>query len=458
MKFILTALLISAVAHADDLRFLRADRDALQARVDLIQEARSEILVEYFSVWNDDQSIGGMGLLVDAARRGVKVKVIVDALSNTVPKRTFAALLELGGENLEIKVYNPLSLNLFRATHRNHAKMLIADGEKIITGGRNVGDMYFGVSRTRNFIDLDIIARGNLPVSARENFFAVWAAPIAKAVRLGAYHPSRLSAPCPVITDDQTDNCAELKGTAKAELAAEKARILSILHDIKTAQDGDFVISNSQTDWFSQFHTVDDVRFQSHEPSTLVSKQTATLNRDLLAAIAGAKNDVNIVSPYLIPTDGLMVIFSELLAKGVRVRIITNSLNSTDNLLAQAGYRDVKRALIELGVELYEFNGPDTIHAKTAVIDGRLVLIGTYNIDPRSAFLNREIGVFADDAADTGLARELTQIIEDFRSISTLVGKDKVAVVIEDPSKIPLKKRAILRTIDILLPLIRNQL
>ncbi len=458
MKLILTALLICTMARADELRFLRADRDALQARVDLIQDAQSELLVEYFSVWNDDQSIGGMGLLVDAARRGVKVKVIVDALSNTVPRKTFAALLELGGENLEIKVYNPLSFNLFRATHRNHAKMLIADGEKIITGGRNVGDMYFGVSRTRNFVDLDVIARGTIPVKARENFLAVWAAPIAKPVRLGTYHPSRLTAPCPMLANDQTDNCAELKASAAAEVTAEKERILSILHDIKTVQADDFVQPNSRTDWFSQSYVVDDVRFQSHEPSTLVSKETATLNRDLLAAIAGAKTDVNIVSPYLIPTDALMAVFAELLAKGVRVRIITNSLNSTDNLLAQAGFRDVKSALIELGVELYEFNGPDTIHAKTAVIDGRLVLIGTYNIDPRSAFLNREIGVFADDAGDSGLARELTQIIEGFRSTSTLVGKDKVVVVAEDPTKIPLKKRALLRTIDVLLPLIRNQL
>jgi putative cardiolipin synthase len=458
MKLLLTALLLSAVARADDLRFLRADRDALQARVDLIQEARGELLVEYFSVWNDDQSIGGMSLLVDAARRGVKVKVIVDALSTTVPKRTFAALLALGGENLEIKVYNPLSVNLLRATHRNHAKMLIADGEKIITGGRNVGDKYFGINRKRNFTDLDVIARGSVVARARENFLTVWGAPVVKKVKLGAYYPNRLAAPCPIPGPEQTDDCAELKARTTAELAAEKERILDILHEIKTVQDDDIVISNSFTDWFGQAFTIADVRFQSHEPETLVSKETATLNRDLLAAIAGAKRDVNIVSPYLIPTPALMKIFADLDAKGVRVPIITNSLNSTDNLLAQAGYRDVKRALIELGVELYEFNGPDTIHAKTAVIDDRLVLIGTYNIDPRSAFINREIGVIADDVENTGLARELAKIIDGFRATSTLVGKDKAVVVAEDPSQIPLTKRALLRTIDLVLPLIRNQL
>ncbi len=458
MKLILTALLATTMAHADDLRFLRADRDALQARVDIIQEAKEELLVEYFSVWNDDQSVGGMGLLVEAARRGVKVKVMLDALSNTIPKETFAALLALGGENLESKVYKPLSINLLRATHRNHAKMLIADRETIITGGRNVGDKYFGINRKRNFTDLDLIARGEVATKARENFNVAWGAPFVKPVRLGRYRPEQLSAPCPVVLNEQTDHCAELKAIAKAEVEREKERILAILKEITTTQDDDLVISNSGNNWFSSSYNLSRVRFHSHEPQKLVSKETAALNSDLLEAIANAKEDVDIVSPYLIPTDALMKVFSDLLQKNVRIRIITNSLNSTDNLLAQAGYRDIKRTMIEMGIELYEFNGPDTIHAKTAVIDHRLVLIGTYNIDPRSAFLNREIGVIADDAEDTGLARELTQIIEGFRTSSTLVGKNREVVVHEDPKAIPLGKRALLRTIDVLLPLIRNQL
>jgi putative cardiolipin synthase len=338
--------------------------------------------------------------------------------------------------------------------------MIIADGETIITGGRNVGDKYFGVNKKRNFSDLDLMAKGKVAAAARENFFKTWNSKIVKEVNLGQYELVRLhDAACTIVLlDINQERCPDLNKRILRNLEKEKQRILDILKEIQTKQSDDLVTSQSGNDWFRESYNIQNVKFHSHEPAKLVSKETAVFNEDLLRTIGSAKSDVNIVSPYLIPTDNLIKVFTKILSRNVRIRIITNSLSSTDNLLAQTGYRKMKQKMIDMGIELYEYNGPDTIHAKTAVVDNRIVLIGTYNIDPRSAFLNREIGVIADDKENKGLAAELTKIIDGFRKNSTLIGKDKQLLHKEDLSKLPRSKMIMLKSIEVILPLIRNQL
>lgn len=157
---VLSALLISQFALANKAKLLLADTDALQARVDIIEQAKKEILVEYFSIWNDEQSVDIFAFLQQKAQRGIKVKIIMDSLSNKVPRSLISALQMHGKgpdgqQNLEIKVYNPLSLNLAKATHRDHSKMLIVDGKIMISGGRNIGDKYFGFNKVRNYKDAE---------------------------------------------------------------------------------------------------------------------------------------------------------------------------------------------------------------------------------------------------------------------------------------------------------------
>lgn len=460
------SFLVLSSAQADQLVLLRDDGDALQARVDIIQRAKHEILVEYFSVWNDDQSIGGIALLMAAAKRGVKVKVIVDALSNTVPKKTFAALLQEGkdqdgNQNLEIKEYNPLGFNIFKATHRDHAKMIVVDGEIIITGGRNVGDKYFGISRIRNFSDLDLMGKGNVAAVARENFIATWNAKHTKVTKLGKFDPEKLHEDaCQFYYEYYDfDKCERDRKNAIKRVDQEVKRIHAILNEIMTVEDDDIVNPNSDRDWFTYAYEQNNLEFVSHGTETLVSEKTAYLNEKMMSFIANAKTDVNIISPYLIPTEELYNIFKELLARGVRIRIITNSLRSTDNLFAQAGYRQVKPLLIKLGIEVYEYEGPDTIHAKTAVVDNEIAMIGTYNIDPRSAYINREIAIFVKNEEQTGFINELEMIIDDFRGNSTLVGKNKEVFNQElELAGVSRFKRAILKSITFILPWIKNQL
>lgn len=428
-SFIIFFILLSAaLAKADQARFLEDDREAIQARVDLLQQAKKEILVEYFSVWNDEQSVGGMTLLIEAAQRGVKVKVILDALSNTVPLSLFATLVEKGRgadgqQNLEVRLYNPISLNLKKLTHRTHAKMIVVDGEIMITGGRNVGDKYFGLNKKRNFHDLDILLSGNVVKDAQANFMSVWTSDIVQTPSLFEYSKERLD---PVYCNYQEDmsSCQAMQKYALEMIEKENLRLKTFFQNIITAESDDIVSSHTAHDWLEKSHYFEKITFLSHQPDKLVSKKRAQLSRDLLEAAKAAQKELNIVSPYLIPTPNLLSTLEELIQRGVRVRIITNSLRSTDNLFAQAGYRLLKPQLVRMGVEIYEYEGPDTIHAKTALIDQKHVLVGTYNIDPRSSFLNREIGISIMDQENGPLAQQLEKIIEDYRSVSILVAKD----------------------------------
>lgn len=227
----------SLTTFADKALLLSNDQNALQARIDLIQQAKSEVIAEYFSVWNDEQSIGGLALLIEAAQRGVHVKVIVDALSNTIPRALFATLLEKGkdasgNQTLEIRVYNPVSLNLFNLTYRDHAKMLVADGKRIITGGRNVGDKYFGLNKNKNFNDLDILAEGSVATQARENFYKVWHSKQAKEVSLYEYDPKNLD-PWACRQESDIMNCENRQTLAKKEIENQHLRLKNMLITIQ---------------------------------------------------------------------------------------------------------------------------------------------------------------------------------------------------------------------------------
>ncbi|MCB0347273.1 MAG: hypothetical protein KDD37_00480, partial [Bdellovibrionales bacterium] len=220
---------------------------------------------------------------------------------------------------------------------------------------------------------------------------------------------------------------------------------------------------NTGTDWLADVADGAEIEFVSHKPDTFVSKKSADLSAAIKEMAQSATKELDIMSPYLIPTKNALAVFEDLIKnKGVRIRIVTNSLHSTDNLFAQAGYLHYKKRLIEMGVELYEFNGPDTSHGKAFVVDGHIAFVGTYNLDPRSAFVNREVGIFVKSSPGNQLAENLTAEIARFRENALLVGKDGLPQN-EDIQKERLKtisrlKRAELKGIRLLMPFIKSQI
>lgn len=467
--FTLTTAVIAnpSEARAEDIVPLELDQEAVQARVDVIQRAKEELLIEYFYVGGDDYSLGGMSLVVDAARRGVKVKLMLDSVFGKIPLALYTRLMDSaigpdGKQNLEIKIYNPMGLNPFNWSNRNHAKMLIADqngARVLVTGGRNVGGEYFGTGEGKsNFDDFDVLVRGAVAEAARENFYANWDSRIGK-------HPSTIG------TDggkadkslcnfrDDTDACLRAADMLQKDMDEQEARLVKIFDAIVNTKPGDKIISKSDRDWFAASYSIKKVRFMSHDPTKLVSRGSATLSRDLLEILKTAKSDVNIISPYLIPTDNVFKAFEELKARGVKIRIITNSMKSTDNLLAQAGYRSSQSRLTKMGIEIWEYKGPHTVHAKTAIIDHQLVIVGTYNMDPRSAFLNREVALGIYDDENSGFAAGHEKTIEAFRERSMLVAKDgEVANLEWQKEGVDFMTASKIRILRILMPFIKFQL
>lgn len=458
-------LAIAPLARAEQASFLYKDRDALQARADLIQQAKREILMEYFSVTDDNVSNGLITLLCDASKRGVKVRVLLDDLSSKVKGSTMEATKDIckdkfGNTNIQFRLFNPWwdLTSIHDIMNRTHEKVLAVDGEVMITGGRNLDGKYFGLDKVRNFKDLDIIIGGEVVKTTRNYFIKIWnKMDIVKSKRRYQLDKELLSQTCEKMWVNACDTRIEnLETLLTEDLINAKKMLRAKMASIRSGKN--VIKINTGKDWLAGSKSVSNVRLLTSSPDKNIDMSNKGISDELYTLFENAKKSVLILSPYLIPTKRAEKLFRDLIARGVTVTVITNSLKSTDNLFAQAGFKVSKKPMIEMGVELYEYNLHDTAHAKAAVIDDEIVLIGTYNMDPRSAQINRELGLVINDP-DSGLAHDLTKIINRFKSESLLVGmhgkERNLHLQNKDVSSI---KKGTVEIISPAVPLIRNQL
>lgn len=463
----LTMLMTLATqVKAERARFLYDDKEALQARVDLIQQAKSEILVEYFAVTDDDVSTTGVALLCEASKRGVQVRILLDALSSSVKDTTIAATQrdckdKNGKTNITFKLFNRLEdvHTVYDIFNRVHDKMLIVDGTKIIIGGRNVDAKYFGLDAKRNFHDLDIMISGNVVQETRKYYMGLWEKnDIVKKAYYDKLQREKLVYICDVINGPDCDeNVDKLYALMLRDVKSSSERMKALIERLRSGKGN--AKWNTGKDWFKDAKTIDGVKLLSNSTEKNMGSKNMLVSDELYNIVSKAKKKVLILSPYLIPTKRAHTMFQELIDRGVKVTIITNSLKSTDNLFAQAGYKAAKDAMIAMGIELYEYNLVDTTHAKTAVIDDEIALIGTYNLDPRSSKLNREVGIMIKDTRGSGIAKDLTAIINKFKADSLLVGKDRQEMnkELQDAEVGNFKKGAV-KVIEQAVPLIKHQL
>ncbi|MFT4586310.1 MAG: putative cardiolipin synthase [Limisphaerales bacterium] len=374
---------VCQVAAADQARLLHTPHEAAEERVRMIVDAKKEIHAAYFIVGHDPVTLTGLTLLRDAARRGLTVRLLVDAQWNKIPASVEAHLIE---EGVQIRVYHPLDpLRPDRITRRLHDKLLLADGEVMIGGGRNIESPYFGLGRQifrRNYIDLDILTRGDSAAHANEYFMTMWNSGHVRSSKVYVSRPRRRWAS---------------KKLDKYELWL-KERIAAYREN--GPSDPPLSIEVGPIEFL-------------HDP--VESEEHSLKVKDgLLALMDSATSELLIESPYLIPTRAFWAAIDRARARGVRVRILTNSLKSTDAILAQSGYIGERKKLVERGVELWEYAGVDCLHTKAAVIDGETAVIGTFNLDPRSANLNTELAwVVRNQTLADGLRRVMDRHLKE---------------------------------------------
>jgi putative cardiolipin synthase len=391
-------------------------RHAFAARVVLANAARRSLDVQYY-IWRND--ITGV-LLFDALRaaagRGVRVRLLLDD-NNTSGLDAALALLD-AHPNIEVRLFNPFAMrrarllgyltDFTRLNRRMHNKSFTIDGQATIIGGRNIGDEYFGAAGEVLFADLDVLAIGAVVESVSRDFDRYWNSASAYPVSLivGAPDPADATA---------------VRREAAAIAQTPAARAYRVAMRDSTFVD-DLVARHLPLEWAATRLVSDDPAkaLDRAAPASLVGPQLRQL-------IGEPARELNLVSPYFVPGETGTSEFSQLAARGVTVRVLTNSLEATDVAAVHAGYAKRRGPLLAAGVKLFELRrtwagnvpqartGPmgssaSSLHAKTFSVDGTRVFIGSFNFDPRSARLNTEMGFVIDSPA---MAQRLAAALKD---------------------------------------------
>jgi putative cardiolipin synthase len=400
--------------------------DSFLLRMEMAQAAERTLDVQYFLIQSDDTGQLLIEALLKAADRGVRVRILLDdagAFGRDAQIRTLAA-----NPNVELRLFNPFAYrggldflhtaeylgNASRLNYRMHNKLIVVDNEIGIAGGRNVGDEYFQGGRALAFGDYDIIAAGPIVNQVSSSFDAFWNSPMAIPIEalsggkpsaqdmedyrglLAAHHAQMTEANAPYMRTLAAGEPLAAMLSGKSSLVWAKAEVVYDSPEKAKVQDGD---------------------------------QGGRLLRHRLGEVAKqVRSELIIVSPYLVPGPAGMKFFEGLRERNVSVRILTNSLASTDMPMVHSGYQAFREPLLGMGVELHEVrpvlgqpvvrgnrlkspsSGLYALHAKVFVFDRERLFIGSMNVDQRSLHLNTEIGLIIDSPE---LARQVAQRFAD---------------------------------------------
>ena len=383
---------------------------ALDARLALIENARTSLDLQYYLIADDSTGRLILRALRDAALRGVRVRLLIDDLYTIDMDRLLLGLAAY--PNVELRLFNPfitardsslrrllaLAGDFKRLNHRMHNKLFVADGAVAIVGGRNLADEYFLRSAQGNFIDFDLLLTGPVVPELSGWFDLYW-------------------------NSEQVYPAASVvQAAGRASMEAEEARTV---FEAATAADPQ-PAAPSATDVFGApplRSALAQRRFrflaaESHayadSPDKIDSAHHSiatedTLTHRFLLLLGDAQSEVHLFSPYFIPGAEALARIGELRGRDVSVRVVTNSLAVSDEPLVSIGLERHRLDLLKMGVELYELSserlkldrtlrgllGTSTgrLHAKLGIVDRSTVLVGSMNLDPRSSTINTEIGV-----------------------------------------------------------------
>ena len=389
--------------------------EALAARLVMAENAERSIDAQYYLIKDDLTGNAFVKALLDAADRGVRVRLLIDDMFTKGHDAGIAALDT--HPNFEIRIFNPFARRNLRAldaiggfsriNRRMHNKSYTVDNQVTVVGGRNIADEYFGARSDSKFGDLDVIGIGSFVPDVSAMFDEYWNHSTAIPVPGFADMPDDPTALLPAVRERLTRVRDDALDSPYAE--AVRARALSIL-------DRDW----SEYTWAPYRMVVD-------SPDKGIKKRAAeadSITTPLVASLQSAQDEIWIVSPYFVPRKTGVQGLSEIKNRGVLVNVITNSLAANNQKTVHGGYAPSRKPLLQSGIRLYEIRADAwvqgaeivaeddaraTLHTKAFIVDRRQFFIGSFNFDPRSAYINTELGVIIDSPK---LAERVTQGVE----------------------------------------------
>ena len=372
-------------------------RDAFAARVLLARAAERTLDVQYYIFRGDTTGKLLCEALWQAAERGVRVRVLLDDANTGGEDEAIAALD--AHPNIEVRLFNPyanrgfrlgeMAMDFSRVNRRMHNKSFTADNQAAIVGGRNVGDEYYEAEAPVAFADLDALAVGAVVPAVSAEFDAYWNS-------ASAYDAASLiRAAAPDAAARVHETWAALESDPRAARYVEVLRTTTLVRELIAGQ--------LPFEWALARLVADDPAKVLFPPE----RHELHMLPRLVAALGEPAHEVDLVSPYFVPAKEGTAALVELAKRGVKVRVLTNSVAATDVSPVHAGYAKYRKDLLRGGVRLYELkptadtrarggSSDAALHAKTFSIDRSRVFVGSFNFDPRSARLNTEMGVVVD--------------------------------------------------------------
>lgn len=396
----------SGVALLDD------GTDAFVARMALASVAEKSIDAQYY-IWHDDVT-GNLLIneLINAADRGVRVRLLVDDINLSSANDEGLAMIA-SHPLVSVRIFNPFSRRANKysqmvtrfgdVTRRMHNKSFVVDGRISIIGGRNIGDEYFGANSQLEFADLDVLSIGPVVADVSSVYDLYWNSPLA--------YPIELLRPQSFEEETMLKKREALTTFVQQQKRSEFADKVRASELLSKMLESSFDFASGEVELLYDL------------PEKISSNRDRTelhLSNGLDRYIQAVKEEFLIVSPYFVPTDEGIDFLLGLEKRGVDVKIVTNSLASSDVSIVHAGYKLSRKKLLRGGVDLYEVkadlaptvkldkssfgSSKASLHAKTFALDRASLFVGSLNFDPRSFNENTEIGMLIRSAE---LAQEL---------------------------------------------------
>ena len=407
-------------ARADVARLLRDDFEAAQARVDIIQQAQVEVDVVYYIIDFDNVSAMLLAALRDAADRGVRVRMVIDASKNTIPDAMQAHLIQRG---VEIREYHQGNLlHPCWINRRMHDKVVLSDRCQLITGSRNIEDCHFGLA-CRNFCDRDVYLCGHVACEAAKYFECLWA-----SNQIGPTKLKDFSADCPHVEGGRYWLAqSSVPCLGKRDVAGGKRWSSAYLDQAwAILAEGEMITLDSGNDWSAGRPDLPPIPFL-YDPGGR-KKTTDGTDEAMLDLVNSAQRSIVLETPYFVASRKLRQALLRAARRGVDIQVLTNSWTSTNSKLSYGAYSNQKRILLRHGIKLWEFRGPCVLHAKSMVVDCCISVVGSYNFDPRSEKHNTEVAVLVNDCC---FAQELRASIAAHQRRAYRIARDGTALPTE---------------------------